>query len=55
MAEVIDASFLKTAGLDQHNIESVMASMEQILKMDVKRTGSKLHLNIKFIEGPFAN
>ena len=23
--------------------------------MDVKKTGSKLHLNIKFVEGPFAN
>ena len=25
------------------------------MKKDVKLTGSKLHLNIKFVEGPYAN
>ena len=28
LAEVIDVSFLKTTGLDNENIESVMADME---------------------------
>lgn len=55
LAEVIDIGMLKSAGLDVYMIESIMASMDQILKMDVKKTGSKLHLNLKFIEGPYAN
>ena len=55
LAEVIDAGTLKSAGLDERTIESVMHSIERVLKLDVKKTGSKLHLNIKFVEGPYAN
>ena len=53
MAEVIDVSILKGAGLDQKDIELVMSDMELMLKHEVKKTGSKLNLNIKFVEGPY--
>ena len=55
LAEVIDVSILKSAGMDEESINSLMANIESVLKLEVKRTGSKLHLNIKFIEGPYAN
>ena len=30
-----------------------MYDMELLQKMDIKKAGSKLHLNIKFIAGPY--
>ena len=30
-----------------------MCDMELLQKMDIKKAGSKLHLNIKFIAGPY--
>ena len=30
-----------------------MCDMEYLQKMDIKKAGSKLHLNIKFIAGPY--
>ena len=30
-----------------------MCDMEKLQKMDIKKAGSKLHLNIKFIAGPY--
>lgn len=30
-----------------------MYDMESLQKMDIKKAGSKLHLNIKFIAGPY--
>ena len=30
-----------------------MDNMDKILKYDVKKTGSKLNLNIKFVDGPY--
>ena len=34
-------------------IQTIMRDMERLQKMDIKKTGSKLHLNIKFIAGPY--
>ena len=34
-------------------IQTIMCDMERLIKMDIKKAGSKLHLNIKFIAGPY--
>ena len=34
-------------------IQTIMRDMERLQKMDIKKAGSKLHLNIKFIAGPY--
>ena len=34
-------------------IQTIMHDMERLQKMDIKKTGSKLHLNIKFVAGPY--
>ena len=48
-----DAANLLIAKLE--HISRTIKEIENVLKHDVKKTGSKLHLNIKFLEGPFAN